>query len=76
MSRLIYKYIMYTKYNPLYIMRFLQLVPWKHESIERVLSGHQLGNRVMYGGLYQHTRVVLYLLYTQPEISFNYCIVA
>ena len=26
--------------------------------------------------LYQHTRVVLYLLYTQPEISFNYCIIA
>ena len=23
---------------------FLQLVPWKHESVERVLSGHQLGN--------------------------------
>ena len=26
----------------------------------------------MYGESYQHTRVVLYLLYTQPEISINY----
>ena len=30
----------------------------------------------MYFGLYQHMRVVLYLLYTQPEISFNYCIIS
>ena len=30
-------------------------------------------NRVMYFRLYQHTRVVLYLLYTQAKISFNYC---
>ena len=45
---------------------------WKHVSIGRVLSGHQLGNRVIYGGLWHHTRVVLYLLYTQTEISLNY----
>ena len=57
-------------------MRFSQLVHWKHEYVGRVLSEHQLGNRVMYGGLRQHTRVVLYLLYTQPKISFNYCIIA
>ena len=31
--------------------------------------------RVMYGGLYEHTKLVLYLLYTQPKISFNYCII-
>ena len=30
-------------YNPQYIMRFSRLVPWKHESVGRVLSGHQLG---------------------------------
>ena len=24
-------------------MRFPKLVPWKHESVGRVLSGHQLG---------------------------------
>ena len=33
-------------------------------------------NRVMYFGFNQHTRVVLYLIYTQPEISFNCCIIA
>ena len=53
-------------------MRFSQLVPWKHELVGRVLSGTSWENQVMYGGLCQHTRVVLYLLYTQPEISFNY----
>ena len=26
-----------------YIKRFSQLVPWKHESVGQVLSGHQLG---------------------------------
>ena len=43
------KYNIYTKppkcveiYNPLYITRFSELVPWKHESDE-CLSGHQLG---------------------------------
>ena len=29
--------------NPPYIMRFSQLVLWKHESVGRVLSGHQQG---------------------------------
>ena len=27
-------------------------------------------------GLCQQTSLVLYLLYTQPEISFSYCIIA
>ena len=31
----------------------------------------QLEKRVMYGRLCQHTRALLYLLYTQLEISFN-----
>ena len=39
-------------------------------------KGTSWENRVMYGGLYQNTRVVLYLLYTQPEISYYYCIIA
>ena len=39
----IYKTSRVCWYNPLYIMRFFQLVPWKHESVGRVLSGHQLG---------------------------------
>ena len=30
-------------YNLPYIMRFSHLVPWKHDSAERVLSGHHLG---------------------------------
>ena len=29
-------------YNPSYITRFSLLVPWKHESVGLVLSGHQL----------------------------------
>ena len=37
-------------------------------------QGTSLENQVMYGGLYQHMTVVLYLLYTQYEIFFNYCI--
>ena len=53
-------------------MRFSQLEPWKHESVGRVLSGHQLEEQSDVRGLCQHTRVVLYLLYTQPEMSFNY----
>ena len=48
-------------------MRFSQLVPWKHESVGQVLSEHQLGYPSDVHGLYQHTRVVLYLLYTQPK---------
>ena len=51
-------------------------LPCKYESVGPVLSGHQLGNRVKYFGLYQDTRVVLYLLYTQSEISLNYSIIA
>ena len=27
----------------MYSMRFSKLVPWKHESVGLVLSGHQLG---------------------------------
>ena len=54
-------------------MRFSQLVPWKHQSVGRVLSGHQLGKPSDVRRIYQHTKVVLYLLYTQPEIFFNYC---
>ena len=54
------------------------MVPWKHKSVGRVrvLSGRQLEKPSDVGGLCQHTRVVLYLLYTQPEVSFNYCIIA
>ena len=51
-------------------MRFSQLVPWEHESVGPVLSGHQLENRMMYGELCQHTRVVSHLLYTKPEYPF------
>ena len=43
---------------------------------DECFQGTSWENRVMYGGLYQHTREILYLLYTQPEISFNYCIIA
>ena len=50
-------------------MRFSQLVPWKHKTIGRVLLGPSWENRVMYGGLCQHTRVVLYLLYTQLKYT-------
>ena len=39
-------------------------------------QGTSWENGVMFGGLYQHTRVDLYSLYTQPEISFNYCMTA
>ena len=38
-------------------------------------QGTSWENRVTYGLLYQHTRVVLYLLYIQPKISFNCCII-
>ena len=45
MSR--YFVLVYTKptecVDPPYIIRFSQLVPWNHESIGRVISGHQLG---------------------------------
>ena len=39
----LYKTIRVYWYNPPYIMRFSQLVPWKHEFVGRVFSGHQLG---------------------------------
>ena len=39
----IYKTTRVCWYDPLYILRFYQLVPWKHEYLGRVLSGHQLG---------------------------------
>ena len=48
------------------------LVPFTCWCPAGALSGHPWENRLMYDGLYQHTRVVLYLLYTQPEISLNY----
>ena len=38
--------------------------------------GHCTGTLPGFFGFYQHTKVVLYLLYIQPEISFNYCIIA
>ena len=51
-------------------MRFSQQVPWKHESVRRVLSEHQLGKpsdvrRIM--STHDFMRVVLYLIYTQPK---------
>ena len=64
------------RYNPLYVTRFSQLVPWKHESVGRLLSGHQLGKPSDVRQIISTHEVVLYLLYTQTEISFNYCIKA
>ena len=59
-------------------MRFSQLVPWKHESVGRVLSEHKLGKPSDVGRIMstQEGRLILNLLYTQPKISFNYPMVA
>ena len=42
------------------MMRFSQLVPSKHQSVGRGFQGTRWEHRVMYGGLYQHMRVVFY----------------
>ena len=52
-------------------MRFSKLVPWKHESTGRVLSRHQLGKPSDVHQIMSTHEGSLYLLYTQPEISFN-----
>ena len=57
-------------------MRFSQLVPWKHESVERVLSEHQLGKPSDVRPIMSSNEGSLYLLYTQPETYFTYCIMA
>ena len=72
---LIYKTARVCWYNPPDFMRFSQLVPWKHESVGRVLSEHQLGKPSEVLWIVSH-KGSLYLLYTQPEISFSYCIIA
>ena len=56
-------------------MRFCQLVPWKHESVGQVLSGHQLGKLSDVRQIISTHKGSLYLLYTQDKISFNYCII-
>ena len=52
------------------------MVPWKHESVGRVLSGHQLRKPSDVRQIISTHEGSLYLLYTQPEISFSYCIIA
>ena len=44
--------------------------------LDECFQGTSWENRVMFFGLYQPMMVVLYLLYTQPEISFSYSMIA
>ena len=57
-------------------MRFSQLVPWKHESVGRVLSGHQLGKPSDVRWIMSTHEGSFVFIIRQPKISFNYPMIA
>ena len=77
--KLLHKYTKPPESVDIIIRTSLDFSSWCPEGThptDSCFQGTSCENLMMYCGLYQQTRVVLYLLYTQPEISFNYCIIA